>query len=148
MVSNRNGKDEGQHPDVVHGPDACAHGDCPAHQPRGSSPPAGGRYSGSQIERRIRCDDGDQNRQRNKRIVVGTHQVHSSHPPPFGYRTEHTHHIVRFPSEPTWGSKEPVRQGTNTRSKSPRLSLIFAKRAFRYRPIIATLPTFARTLPG
>ena len=64
---HRNRQAESQHPDVVHGPDAQAHGGCPACEPRESRFAARGGYAPGQIERCIRSANGDDDGKATKR---------------------------------------------------------------------------------
>ena len=72
VVKHRHRKAIGEHPDVVHRPDAHSHGSGAAYQPSKAKGSSRGRYAAAEIERSVRSDHRNQDGQRDQTIIVGT----------------------------------------------------------------------------
>ena len=73
VVLHGNGQAEGEHADVVHGPDAEAHGNGATVEPEGSGEAARSSYSSCQIEGGIGGEDGDDHGQNYESKIVASH---------------------------------------------------------------------------
>ncbi len=71
VVKNADGKNESEHADVVHGPDAEAHGEGAGADPDKALAALRGGGAGSEVERGICGENGNRDREEDKRGGVG-----------------------------------------------------------------------------
>jgi len=71
VVFHGDGKAEGEHPQVVHGPDADAHSGGAAAEPQVTCWAVSGSYSPSEIESSVCGKNCNDQRQDNEAVVVG-----------------------------------------------------------------------------
>src|SRR5262249_53891039 len=70
VVKHANRKAKGKHANVVHRPDAEAHGDSTAADPSGARAPGGGRGTARKVQRSVGRTDGNQDGEANEAVVV------------------------------------------------------------------------------
>src|SRR5260370_41696549 len=81
VVLHRDRQAEGQHPDVVHGPNTETHRYGPAVQPEEAGLSLGGSDPSGEAECGIRREDRDQDRKSDKTVIVSAYkfQIRRSH---------------------------------------------------------------------